>query len=77
VNTAEVIAGEICGTAAFLGVAIGYPLLWLAYARAGVLKLAAPPKPRQQPAIPESTAGAEAGGVPAPADPAQQIRPAA
>ena len=77
-NTIEVVTGEVCGTAAFLGIAIGYPLLWLAYARAGVLRLAAPPKPRQQAATPENAAVAAAGEAPAAtADQAQTIRPAA
>lgn len=74
-NTAEIITGEVCGTVAFLG------CLWLAlhYAKAGVLKLAAPPPSmRQQPAVPENTAPAAAGEAPAAAvDPAKQIRPAA
>ena len=39
-NTAEIITGEAAGTAAFLGIAIGYPWLWLHYASTGVLKLA-------------------------------------
>ena len=41
-NTAEIIAGEVCGTAAFLGLAIGYPWLVLHYAHLGVLKLGKP-----------------------------------
>lgn len=41
-NTAEIIAGEVCGTAAFLGLAIGYPWLVLHYAHMGVLKLGKP-----------------------------------
>lgn len=57
-NTAEIIAGEACGTVAFLGVAIGYPWLWLHYASTGVLKLSRPPQPRS--AVPESSAVAAA-----------------
>jgi hypothetical protein len=59
-NTAEIIAGEVCGTAAFLGLAIGYPWLVLHYARLGVLKLAKPTEPRRA-AAPENSAVAAAG----------------
>ena len=41
-NTAEIIAGEGCGTIAFLALAIGYPWLCLHYASTGVLRLARP-----------------------------------
>lgn len=57
-NTIEVVCGETCGTIAFLGVALGYPLLWLHYASTGVLKLARPPQSRVT--APESTAVAAA-----------------
>jgi hypothetical protein len=58
VNTAEAIAGELCGTAAFLGIAIGYPWLWLHYAAAGVLKLSRPPQPKAPPVTTNSVADA-------------------
>jgi hypothetical protein len=42
VNTAEIITGEICGTAAFLGLTVGYTWLYLHYAKQGVLKFGKP-----------------------------------
>lgn len=41
-NTAEIITGEICGTAAFLGLTVGYTWLYLHYAKQGVLKFGKP-----------------------------------
>lgn len=68
-NTAEIIAGEVCGTAAFLGVAIGYPWLWLHYAGTGVLRLARPPQPKPVPEIAAAPAavGEAAAGAAVPA----------
>ena len=57
-NTAEVIAGEACGTVAFLGLAIGYPWLILHYAHLGVLKLSRPPQQKAAPGITNSVTGA-------------------
>lgn len=62
-NTAEVITGEICGTAAFLGLTVGYTWLYLRYAEKGVLKFGKPVQRGQKKQDGEDTSTAS-GPVP-------------